>query len=242
MYLLSVKVSRVINARSFYQTSKHSRPLPEIEPVYLDRDAILAPADKETGDPTSDNPSTKSDTLKMCGQCKKYKTTDLNMMREHVLNHHLEVTCDVCGDTFTGWNELKKHTIQKHEKTPKHSFKPPIRFSCKQCEYVSHTRKNVKRHVIKYHNPNKPIPVKVPVPQLTDPLLCDQCEFFAQSEASLKRHVRDKHTPKECPECHKSFTRHNFAQHYASAHTDETFNCDQCSHVSTGKAGLARHK
>jgi len=223
-----------------HKALKHLPPPPEVETVYLDRDGLLAPADKETGDQTSDNPSTKSDTLKMCGQCKKYKTADFNMMREHVLYHHLEVTCDVCGDTFTGLNELKKHTIKKHEETPRSFFKIPKPFSCKQCDFVSNTRKNIKRHVIKRHNPNKSMPVKVP--ELTDPLLCDQCEYFAQSEALLEKHIRNKHAMKECPECHKSIPRVKYNDHYISAHTDETFNCDQCSYVGDGRVNLARHK
>ena len=75
---------------------------------------------------------------------------------------------------------------------------------------------------------------------------CDICNFTTKEKYHLQHHTKQKHLKKdlfECPKCSKKFCRKDVMKvHFKTIHEGQTFSCDLCSHVSTQKGELLRHK
>ena len=90
--------------------------------------------------------------------------------------------CDLCSYAATRKNDLKRHKENKHQ--DRHLPCQDRHLPCQDCDYVAHSQRNLKRHVIAKHRM-----VKLP---------CELCDFVTSRLDSLEQHVRTKHNDLLC--------------------------------------------
>ena len=102
--------------------------------------------------------------------------------------------CDICELCYSTQDHLKRH------KNTVHSSK---RYQCPECIYKAYTKGNVRMHMARKHNPEKPVKDKS-----NYPFVCEMCGERYLSYNGLSNHTRTKHRgiTYKCPTCIKQYT------------------------------------
>ena len=163
-----------------------------------------------------------------CDMC-DYKTDKKELMRQHRLIKHSEVTnkCPACSYSYYFPGKVKKHFQYVHlkEKRPKAKRTDGAR----DC-FVQGCKNTDKDEYLQMGH-NK--------------VLCKQCDYFALSIDALRRHVKAKHEGKlfHCNQCDFKSERSDTVNiHKARTHDGEVFRCEPCDLVFETKSSLESHK
>ena len=133
-------------------------------------------------------------------------------------------------------------------------------FECELCEFRTHSRYNLNKHINKVHNKrrlctecDKSFADKrtLEVHRETIHLgikkfKCEQCSFASGREPSLKTHIQIVHDKIErfaCTQCSYTATlKAKLMYHIESVHrTDKKFKCQECPYTSATKGNLKKH-
>lgn len=140
----------------------------------------------------------------------------------HNLNVHNVFTCQICYNTFTCRNNMKRH-IRLHT-----GYKP---YQCSLCS-ESFTRKDdIKRHLIR-HNYSKPF-------------RCNLCGKGYMDRKTIKTHMRKEHLRKlvhVCPTCGESFDDDQKFQIHKKEHPElKVYQCSVCPFTGSNSLMYNKH-
>ncbi|XP_050677590.1 transcriptional repressor CTCFL-like isoform X2 [Leptidea sinapis] len=132
-------------------------------------------------------------------------------------------------------------------------------FKCKNCEYTSHRRYLLMRHM-RCHSTERPhqcsICEKGFKTQMTlqnhvnmhkglKPHVCNDCKAAFTTSGELARHIRYRHThekPHQCPYCEYASVEKSKLMRHIRGHTGEKpFRCVHCSYAAPDRFKLTRH-
>ena len=180
---------------------------------------------------------------KNCDHC-DYNATCKEKLRKHLKRNHLPFQCGKCTYSTFKRFDYDLHSDTKHtnrEVEDKIEFKTTINgakaFTCNECNYQTHARVNVLRHISAEH-----LGISHPCDQCGKgfthssnlhqhmkrkhtknfALQCDQCEKQFQFESRLKAHINDKHlgVRHKCPKCKSQFPEiNNLKKHIRIYHS-----------------------
>ena len=168
-----------------------------------------------------------------CTEC-EYSSAWAANIRRHFKTTHENVkafTCDICGQSFTGNEGLKKHQYSVHgvDNLPKHKCTIP------GCEFETIHMNVLKRHIIANHE--------------TKPEKCSLCSKVLKNSITLKLHMNKMHSDNKkvykCPACPKEFFKlvsqkeHTEVEHAEGEKVKHQ--CDSSSYWSYRKSALYRH-
>ncbi|XP_060808000.1 gastrula zinc finger protein XlCGF46.1 isoform X2 [Amyelois transitella] len=103
-------------------------------------------------------------------------------LKEHNMNYHGIVTCEICYKTFVDENELQNHVDAKHI------------YQCPDCLCIKSNAKSLKDHQEKAHSN----------------FICKDCGKSFQRLEKLNAHERKHANKKECPKCGKYYSTKEF--------------------------------
>ncbi|XP_021364389.1 gastrula zinc finger protein xFG20-1-like [Mizuhopecten yessoensis] len=203
----------VANARRNPKINTTSRSLTGENPKV----ANLNTAVNTTGTSVSSLPA-KNIRCKRCGEV----ASDGPAFVHHNLNVHNVFTCQICYNTFTCRNNMKRH-IRLHT-----GYKP---YQCSLCS-ESFTRKDdIKRHLIR-HNYSKPF-------------RCNLCGKGYMDRKTIKTHMRKEHLRKlvhVCPTCGESFDDDQKFQIHKKEHPElKVFQCSVCHFTGSNSLMYNKH-
>lgn len=140
----------------------------------------------------------------------------------HNLNVHNVFTCQICYNTFTCRNNMKRH-IRLHT-----GYKP---YQCSLCS-ESFTRKDdIKRHLIRH--------------SYSKPFRCNLCGKGYMDRKTIKAHMRKEHLRKlvhVCPTCGESFDDEEKFQLHKKDHPElKVFQCSVCRFTGSNSLMYNKH-
>ena len=141
------------------------------------------------------------------------------------------------------------------------SAPPPLTFSCSLCDYTSHKRYMLKRHM-KSHSEDRPFTCPTcargfktcsALKNHTDihdgikRFACSECPMRFVTSGELHRHERYRHRrddrPHACPMCPFVSVETSKLRRHMRAHTGERpYKCDECTYAAADAARLRRHQ
>ena len=161
-----------------------------------------------------------------CDIC-DYKTTKKELMRQHTVVKHSEVTnkCPDCEFSHYFPGKVRKHFQYVHLKEQPRPRRTDGRRDCFEIDC-----KNTQKDVCEGMGHNKAV--------------CKQCDYSSLTTDSLRRHVQVKHEGKlySCNQCDfKSARTDQVRIHTARIHDGVLFRCDHCDLVFPSKSALKGH-
>ncbi|KAK3610138.1 hypothetical protein CHS0354_039918 [Potamilus streckersoni] len=170
--------------------------------------------------PVESNSVTSTDRKIACKRCDECLPS-VAAFEKHNLLIHSTFTCNICCNTFTCRNNMKRH-MRLHT-----GFKP---YKCPKCPESFSRKDDVKRHILR-HNFDKPY-------------RCNLCGKGYMDRTCIRTHMRREHFSKllhVCPQCGEGFSdSRSFQQHKKSHPELKHFRCDHCDF--TGTSSLMYHK
>ena len=151
-----------------------------------------------------------------------------------IANEFGEFPCDKCARIFDKRQKMVAHRYYEHPKNgiKKKQVKKEQIFSCERCEKTYLTNKNLKEHVLKFH-------------EKITPYSCEQCHRSFGLESTLKTHIANMHQKVPCDKCNQiCSTSMMLKRHKAKVHgiiSDKAHQCEFCSLVYEQKPSLERH-
>ncbi|KAM3595822.1 uncharacterized protein V6R79_003372 [Siganus canaliculatus] len=156
-----------------------------------------------------------------CSVCGKTFSTQFNLSR-HTEHFHGEklVSCSVCEKSFRSLFYLKQHMAVHKKKS----------FSCSVCKKAFASKLHLRRHTEHFHGETL--------------VNCSVCEKSFRSLFCLKQHM-DQHTeqkPFSCPVCKKAFASRLYVRRHMTCHQEEKpFSCSVCKKAFASKMYLRNH-
>ncbi|XP_060064836.1 gastrula zinc finger protein xFG20-1-like [Ylistrum balloti] len=201
----------VANARKNPKMNTSSRPLTSDNPKVVN-------VNTTTSVTSVASLPAKNIRCKRCGEV----ASDGPAFVHHNLNVHNVFTCQICYNTFTCRNNMKRH-IRLHT-----GYKP---YQCSLCS-ESFTRKDdIKRHLIR-HNYSKPF-------------RCNLCGKGYMDRKTIKTHMRKEHLRKlvhVCPTCGESFDDDQKFQIHKKDHPElKVFQCSVCHFTGSNSLMYNKH-
>lgn len=146
----------------------------------------------------------------------------MTKVKEKSRKHH----CEVCGKSFLGKNDLRKH-----QRT--HSNERP--YECAECGKKFRQGGSLKNHVASQH------PISIKNPEI---FICEYCQKVFPIKERLRLHLRI-HTgdrPYSCSQCSKTFARGGQLVQHMRTHTgSRPYVCKHCNAAFTCSANLKLH-
>ena len=150
-----------------------------------------------------------------CINC-KFEAETQEELKEHDVEHHTTIECNICKKTFTSTSEVKTHLEEEH-KTEE--------FKCNDCTHSFKSEDELTKHVEKEHDI-----------QVT--YHCTRCVNVFHTQSDLQAHTVSHHSTK-CPLCDQTFTDNNyFLEHMKNEHAPS---CDICNLRFENKELLEKH-
>ena len=142
---------------------------------------------------------------------------------QHMNNHgstNPVYICDICEEQFYSKDDLKKHAIQ-HVPIPN--------VSCKKCNFMTNSNKELKEQKQKEHKPIQ--------------LECDVCKYTTVHSNQLEKHKRTAHSNPvlSCDSCSYATTDHSDLLRHQQGMHGGTFPCDKCDVKCTSKKDFIKH-
>ncbi|XP_049871379.1 zinc finger protein 354A-like isoform X2 [Pectinophora gossypiella] len=178
-----------------------------------------------------------------CAQCDiKFKSQE--GYKRHtfrsVKHSQNNLTCRICGSTFTLVKDLRSHHLLEHPgQRLKHSKKPPKKTwpaKCEHCEVEVPNAREYFNHFRRAH-PDKSYPIQ-------KNYVCDICGKSFRGNAFLAYHKRTHFDERayKCTVCPKAFHTREKLQNHKRMHSDaRPYSCDICSQTFKCKGNLNRH-
>lgn len=117
-------------------------------------------------------------------------------------------------------------------------YREPVEHSCKDCEEVFATLKQLKAHRASVHIKKKD----------KNHFQCSVCDLQCPSKSKLRIHTEEVHEKKKvpCPQCHKMFSKGGLRNHIKYFHdvdrVAKPFKCDECDFASHALKYLKAHR
>ena len=161
-----------------------------------------------------------------CDLC-DYNTTKKELMRQHTVVKHSEVTnkCPDCAFSHYFPGKVRKHFQYVHLKEQPRPRRTDGRRDCFEIDC-----KNTQKDVCEGMGHNKAV--------------CKQCDYSSLTTDALRRHVQAKHEGKlySCNQCDFKFARTDQVLiHTARIHDGVLFRCGRCDLVFLSKSALKSH-
>ena len=162
-------------------------------------------------------------------------------MNEHIRNAHeteavtlglgglKEFKCDRCP-----YEANRQYKIDMHAKAVHDQIKPHL---CTYCGYKTASKKYLREHISRVHEPKKHRPKT---------FMCEQCTFATATKCVLTNHIKvvhEKLKPHKCSMCpYETSQKYHLNEHVRAIHTKEKpFKCDHCSYEFAKKWNLTEH-
>jgi len=151
-------------------------------------------------------------------------------LRQHLKDAHapLGKPCNVCGDLYFSEESMKNHVTIVHMKTK----------ACDQCDKTFCSYAKLREHQIS-HGSEKAY-------------VCGTCGKMFQRAHNLRQHekfVHEGHVTKQnsnklitCEKCGVEVKERRYRFHKAECHTNEIYECKECSTVYRSKHALQAHQ
>ena len=166
----------------------------------------------------------------ICEYCSKSfgKPGDLNRHIKAIHEGIMDYKCEKCGKEFSQSRYLTQHINVAHESPEK-----TIRCGIDNCDYATHNKSNLNKHVISIHEKPKE-------------LCCETCGKQCGSMSDLRRHVKAVHTKIKdnlCDKCeYASVDKIGLMRHIKRVHEGlKNFQCTYCSKTFFDKPQLSHH-
>ncbi|XP_054267051.1 transcription factor hamlet-like [Macrosteles quadrilineatus] len=134
-----------------------------------------------------------------------------------------EVSCNVCGKTFSDNDNLDEHLVLFHQY-------PRGQFKCRQCPRAYSSQQGLSRHVAAHSRK----------------YTCENCNTVFTDRSNLQRHIRTSHVGARshaCDECGKTFASSSGLKQHSHIHSSvKPFQCDVCLKAYTQFSNLCRHR
>ena len=172
------------------------------------------------------NTAEREDCSTKCYQCAKNFASVKDLLR-HIDSIHYQETheFDVCEDTFTRKDALRRHKSVKHK-----GCTSDFNLSCKECGKQFTRWDHLKRHKDGAHK-----------------YVCDQCEEKFCTAAFLKEHsnalhgeIKEENSCVLCPTTCQSTS--DLKEHIKSVHKEKVFKCLFCPKTFLKKGHFENHK
>ena len=161
--------------------------------------------------------------------CKKV-FKDQEKYKSHFKNENKKKNqCETCGRCFCDIYKLKSHIKVVHEKVEG-------RFKCQKCDKTFHYNQNLKTHLKK--------PCQSDKPKNGEKFQCEPCEKPFDKTSDLQRHLTQVHSGAKkfkCPLCDETFKfLKGLKAHKAKQH-NKLFECEKCEFHSHLETDLQTH-
>ena len=153
----------------------------------------------------------------------------------HALQYHIESVherkrmfrCELWDSSYTSTQNLKKHTLLKHE------GKQPLKIKCEICFYDFTCKSSLKPHVKSVHENAKPFD-------------CNYCNRSFSRKDHMKNHtalLHENEKPLKCKICSAEFPSKYLLNGHTKSHGNKPLKCDQphCNFAYTYKSELRKH-
>ena len=137
--------------------------------------------------------------IQLCEKAMKHKVSKVMEM----------LKCNICENTFTSKNNLKRHMeeVHKHVTNKIHTC-PEI-----DCQYMTDHGAQLMKHITLFH------------PKTKQKLLCNDCPYNCYSESGMKKHVNAVHNiaNRTCNICQQTFSSQTMMKvHVSTTHKKST--------------------
>ena len=189
-----------------------------------------------------------------CSECDR-KTFQRSQMRRHYEKHHVGIQVQLIEKTGFYVEDTKEP--KKDKSIDSHSEKSrtgrivktktkSLKIECSQCEYISHNKFTLRKHVQLNHGPEA-----IPKENIVK---CDLCEYETRRMNNFiihKRTIHDKEIRYQCSKCdEKNFFRNHMERHFEKFHKNSVgpkyfrleFSCEECDKKYSNKRFLKKHK
>ena len=178
----------------------------------------------------------------------------MNTFHESDTNSSQGFKCPKCIETFDSYDTLKNHIKNQHPKKcslcneevknmsvhmrTQHLDDPTVKkFKCAQCDYATHTEKNLSQHIFVRHRKNE------------HKFSCNQCDKKFPANFLLKQHQEITHNGQNkrhiCEKCGKAFAYKNgIKEHKCRPGQNESgteVQCDKCESVFKREMDYLQH-
>lgn len=168
--------------------------------------------------------NSKVDFILSCLECdKEFSSPD--ELREHFIQNHKSIACEVCSQPFDTTKELSDHSCM-------------AKYQCPDCKQYRNTEEALMEHQNRVHQIH----------------VCKECGKSCQGSDKLKTH-EEKHANKsQCPKCGKSYSTKDFYlkhvklcvdglidPHPYRTNLERPFSCKECGKRYSTSGGLRVH-
>ena len=178
-----------------------------------------------------------------CSRC-SHQTKRKDSLKSHILKKHINPKIRKYAEFLIHDGETDKYICPKCSfSTPSYSvFAGHIithsevkRFACKNCDYKSHKKQQLKSHILFKHSVDKPYK-------------CGQCSYQCVKKRAFTIHYLSKHDnskkdkPYKCSECsYSTFLKTTLKQHSVVHSSERPFSCSLCNSSYKRKCELKHH-
>ena len=159
-----------------------------------------------------------------CNLC-NFACSSTSGLNRHLMNHMQEkpYICNQCGKTFSANSLLEIHKRSVHVEAT---------WKCEVCESCYKTKGDLKKHVIRKHDPNE------------ERMECTKCFIKVLNIIEHTKRAHFTGTPFSCEICTKSYKARKYLKRHLLTHKTKTFtyNCPLCNKSFSDAVDLKSHK
>ena len=188
-------------------------------------------------------PNGKSKLNAKCTKCEKATFVNKYLLLQHRRICVSYQTCDICNETFDGYDTLRKHFKKSHPKDDRYIAASNQKQTCEICGKVLSNPQRLKQHMMTAHGLGEVLPEQC-VRE------CSKCHNKFQTANEMNDHFRttcldsvsENKIDFKCKFCDVRWISHlSLELHLMESHQKIMFACDQCDHVTFSKNALTDH-